>query len=45
MVNKAGSLLFHHDYAPIPRLKANERITLASTFHGSTKIKNERKNE
>eukprot|EP00051_Salpingoeca_urceolata_P029027 m.488741 g.488741 ORF g.488741 m.488741 type:complete len:147 (-) comp26041_c0_seq1:70-510(-) len=38
IVNKAGSLLFHCDYGAARRLPANERITLASTFHGLSAI-------
>lgn len=34
IMNKAGSLLFTKDFAKIPTLPANERIMLASTFHG-----------
>eukprot|EP00039_Didymoeca_costata_P019168 m.336495 g.336495 ORF g.336495 m.336495 type:complete len:144 (-) comp17868_c0_seq1:109-540(-) len=38
IVNKAGSLLFDKDYADIPKLPANEKIMLASTFHGLSAI-------
>jgi len=38
VMNKAGSLLFVQDYAEIPKLAANERIMLASTFHGLSAI-------
>eukprot|EP00035_Acanthoeca_spectabilis_P023058 m.447414 g.447414 ORF g.447414 m.447414 type:complete len:148 (+) comp19512_c0_seq1:179-622(+) len=38
VMNKAGSLLFVQDYAEIPKLPANERIMLASTFHGLSAI-------
>eukprot|EP00053_Salpingoeca_punica_P001812 m.35023 g.35023 ORF g.35023 m.35023 type:complete len:133 (-) comp11232_c0_seq2:385-783(-) len=38
IVNKAGSLLFYGDYNDAPKLAANERITLASTFHGISTI-------
>ena len=34
IMNRAGSLLFVRDYDDIPKLLANERIMLASTFHG-----------
>eukprot|EP01137_Pigoraptor_chileana_P020494 Opistho-2@82939 len=34
IINKAGSLIFQQDYGNIPRLPANERIMLASMFHG-----------
>jgi len=38
IMNRAGSLLFVRDYDDIPRLLANERIMLASTFHGLSAI-------
>lgn len=33
VVNKAGGLIFHHDYSNIPKLNANDYLMLASTFH------------
>lgn len=35
IINKAGGLIYHQDFsANAPRLSANARIVLASTFHG-----------
>ncbi|EGD74587.1 hypothetical protein PTSG_05952 [Salpingoeca rosetta] len=36
VINKAGSLLFSGDYAPIPSMDANSRLRLAGLLHGLT---------
>eukprot|EP00041_Stephanoeca_diplocostata_P003340 m.33688 g.33688 ORF g.33688 m.33688 type:complete len:145 (-) comp14249_c0_seq1:156-590(-) len=38
ILNKAGTLLFVQDFANVPKLMANERIMLASTFHSLSAI-------
>jgi hypothetical protein len=38
ILNRAGSLLFDMDFAAIPKMKTNDRIMLASTFHGLSAI-------
>ncbi len=34
LVNKAGSLLYHRDFANIKKLDTNERLRLSGLLHG-----------
>ena len=33
IINKAGSLMYHHDFIPRPKLDGNDYLRLASAFH------------